>query len=77
MRLHPMHPAAWVLDQLRDAGWHIDDLLAFTRASTLVLAHRDGASPVVLKPGSAATTSWPNSTRPPARPPTASTGTRR
>ncbi|MER5359756.1 hypothetical protein [Streptomyces sp. NPDC002785] len=51
MRLHPMHPAAWVLDQLRDAGWHIDDLLVFTRASTLVLAHRDTAAPVVLKAG--------------------------
>ncbi|MFB8026826.1 MULTISPECIES: protein kinase [unclassified Streptomyces] len=51
MHLHPMHPAAWVLDQLRDAGWNVNDLLAFTRASTLVLAHRDGAAPVVLKAG--------------------------
>ncbi|MFF4291670.1 hypothetical protein ACFY0R_41320, partial [Streptomyces sp. NPDC001633] len=51
MRLHPMHPAAWVLDQLSDAGWNVNDLLAFTRASTLVLAHRDGAAPVVLKAG--------------------------
>ncbi|WP_405683688.1 protein kinase [Streptomyces sp. NBC_01387] len=35
----------------RDAGWHIDDLLAFTRVSTLVLAHHDGTAPVVLKAG--------------------------
>lgn len=51
MRLHPMHPAAWVLDQLRDAGWNVNDLLVFTRASTLVLAHHDGEEPVVLKAG--------------------------
>ncbi|MEU8708641.1 protein kinase [Streptomyces sp. NPDC048565] len=51
MHLHPMHPAAWALDQLGDAGWHVQDLLAFTRASTLALAHRDGAAPVVLKAG--------------------------
>jgi len=51
MHLHPLHPAAWVLDQVRDAGWHVHDLLAFTRASTLILASRDGQSPVVLKAG--------------------------
>lgn len=51
MRLHPMHPAVWVLDHLRDAGWHVHDLLSFTRASTLALASRNGADPVVLKAG--------------------------
>ncbi|MFE0376182.1 protein kinase [Streptomyces inhibens] len=51
MHLHPLHPAAWVLDQIRGAGWHVHDLLSFTRASTLVLASRDDASPVVLKAG--------------------------
>ncbi|MFI9644643.1 protein kinase [Micromonospora sp. NPDC051925] len=51
MHLHPMHPAAWVLDLLRDAGWHVHDLLCFTRASTLVLASRNAAPPVVLKAG--------------------------
>ncbi|MFI9588567.1 protein kinase [Streptomyces sp. NPDC052236] len=51
MRLHPLHPAAWVLDLVSDAGWHVHDLLAFTRASTLVLASRDDAPPVVLKAG--------------------------
>ncbi|MDX2680064.1 protein kinase domain-containing protein [Streptomyces sp. NY05-11A] len=51
MRLHPLHPAAWVLDRIRDAGWHVHDLLVFTRASTLVLASRDDAPPVVLKAG--------------------------
>ncbi|WP_405427626.1 protein kinase domain-containing protein [Micromonospora sp. NBC_00617] len=51
MHLHPMHPAAWVLDQLRYAGWHVHDLLCFTRASTLVLASRNGTPPVVLKAG--------------------------
>ncbi|MGI5523200.1 protein kinase domain-containing protein [Micromonospora sp. CA-259024] len=51
MHLHPMHPAAWVLDQLRDAGWRVHDLLCFTRASTLVLASRNGTPPVVLKAG--------------------------
>ncbi|WP_078900132.1 protein kinase domain-containing protein [Streptomyces sp. SBT349] len=51
MHLHPMHPAAWVLDQLRDADWHVHDLLSFTRASTLVLASRDNEDPVVLKAG--------------------------
>ena len=39
MNLHPMHPAAWVLDRLRADGWYVDDLLVFTRASTLVTAH--------------------------------------
>ncbi|MFE9804113.1 protein kinase [Streptomyces goshikiensis] len=51
MNLHPMHPAAWVLDQLRTDGWHINDLLAFTRASTLVRASRPGQEDVVLKAG--------------------------
>lgn len=51
MRLHPLHPAVWVLDQVRGAGWHVHDLLAFTRASTLVLVSRDDATPVVLKAG--------------------------
>ncbi|MFG1776858.1 protein kinase [Micromonospora sp. NPDC049048] len=51
MHLHPMHPAAWVLDQLRDAGWHVHDLLCFTRASTLVLVSRNETPPVVLKAG--------------------------
>ncbi|MFF4363532.1 protein kinase domain-containing protein [Streptomyces sp. NPDC001604] len=51
MDLHPMHPAAWVLDQLRHDGWHVHDLLSFTRASTLVLASHDDAPPVVLKAG--------------------------
>ncbi|MFD8609717.1 protein kinase [Streptomyces sp. NPDC059631] len=51
MRLHPMHPAAWVLDQLYNAGWHVHELLSFTRASTLILAHREGKDPVVLKAG--------------------------
>ncbi|KMO95805.1 protein kinase domain-containing protein [Streptomyces roseus] len=51
MNLHPMHPAAWVLDQLRTDGWHINDLLAFTRASTLVRASRPGQEGVVLKAG--------------------------
>ncbi|MFX0574718.1 protein kinase domain-containing protein [Nocardia nepalensis] len=51
MELHPLHPARWVLDQLRRHDWHIQDLLAFTRSSTLVLAHRDGEEPVVVKAG--------------------------
>lgn len=51
MHLHPLHPAAWVLDQLRDTGWHVHDLLSFTRASTLVLVSHDDAPPVVLKAG--------------------------
>lgn len=51
MRLHPLHPARWVLDQLEDTGWQIDDLLSFTRASTLALAHRRGQTPVVIKAG--------------------------
>lgn len=51
MNLHPLHPAAWVLDQLRSDGWQVSDLLAFTRASTLVTAQRDGLQPVVLKAG--------------------------
>lgn len=51
MRLHPLHPAAWVLDQLRESGWTIHELLVFTRASTLVLAGRSETTPVVLKAG--------------------------
>ncbi|MFE2728834.1 protein kinase [Kitasatospora sp. NPDC059327] len=51
MRLHPLHPAAWVLDHVRDAGFHVHDLLAFTRASTLIKASRPGHDPVVLKAG--------------------------
>jgi serine/threonine-protein kinase len=51
MKLHPLHPAAWVLDQLSEHGWHIVDLLAFTRSSTLVLAHRGHDDPVVVKAG--------------------------
>ncbi|MCX4751178.1 protein kinase [Kitasatospora sp. NBC_01287] len=51
MNLHPLHPAAWVLDQLSTDGWQVSDLLAFTRASTLVTAHRPGQQPVVLKAG--------------------------
>ncbi|WP_329309251.1 protein kinase domain-containing protein [Streptomyces microflavus] len=51
MRLHPMHPAAWVLDQLGTDGWQVHNLLSFTRASTLVLVSRDEAAPVVLKAG--------------------------
>jgi serine/threonine protein kinase len=51
MRLHPMHPAAWVLDELRGAGWTISNLLAFTRASTLVLASRNSDPLVVVKAG--------------------------
>ncbi|MGH3871444.1 MAG: protein kinase domain-containing protein [Pseudonocardiaceae bacterium] len=51
MRLHPMHPAAWVLDELRGAGWSISNLLVFTRASTLVLASRNDGPPVVVKAG--------------------------
>lgn len=51
MRLHPLHPATWVLDQLREIGWTIHDLLVFTRASTLVLASRGEAPPAVLKAG--------------------------
>lgn len=51
MRLHPMHPAAWVLDELREAGWTVRDLLTFTRASTLALVSRDDGLPVVVKAG--------------------------
>ncbi|MFE9328131.1 protein kinase [Nocardia sp. NPDC052278] len=51
MELHPLHPAGWVLDQLRRHGFHIQNLLAFTRSSTLVLAHRDGEESVVVKAG--------------------------
>lgn len=51
MHLHPLHPAAWVLEQARDAGWQVHDLLAFTRASTLILASRDSEPPVVFKAG--------------------------
>ncbi|MFE9575330.1 protein kinase [Nocardia sp. NPDC006044] len=51
MRLHPLHPARWVLDRLTTTGWQIDDLLSFTRSSTLVLARRSGTAPVVIKAG--------------------------
>jgi serine/threonine protein kinase len=51
MNLHPLHPAAWVLDEIRDAGWEVHDLLAFTRASTLVKVSRADRTPVVLKAG--------------------------
>ncbi|MDJ0466629.1 protein kinase [Streptomyces sp. H27-C3] len=51
MNLHPMHPAAWVADQLAADGWHIRELLAFTRASTLIQAHRPGQNDIVLKAG--------------------------
>ncbi|PYC69179.1 hypothetical protein C7C46_28170 [Streptomyces tateyamensis] len=51
MNLNPLHPAAWVLDQVREAGWHVHELLVFTRASTLIKASRPGQAPVVLKAG--------------------------
>ncbi|MER7702351.1 protein kinase [Kitasatospora sp. NPDC097605] len=51
MNLHPLHPAAWVVDQLRADHWQVTNLLAFTRASTLVIAHRASRKPVVLKAG--------------------------
>lgn len=51
MRLHPLHPASWVLEQIRDDGWKVHGLLAFTRASTLLLVNRDDDPPVVLKAG--------------------------
>lgn len=51
MKLHPLHPASWVLDQLRDHYWQIIDLLAFTRSSTLVLAAHPSSEPVVVKAG--------------------------
>jgi serine/threonine protein kinase len=51
VRLNPLHPAAWVLDQIRDAGWRVHDLLSFTRASTLALVSHNDAPPVVLKAG--------------------------
>jgi serine/threonine protein kinase len=51
MRLHPMHPAAWAVRATRKAGWRVHNLLAFTRASTLLLVSRDSEPPVVLKAG--------------------------
>jgi len=51
MKLHPLHPASWVLDQLREQHWLIIDLLAFTRSSTLVLAAHPSSEPVVVKAG--------------------------
>lgn len=51
MKLHPMHPAVWVLDELAADGWQTHDLLAFTRASTLVLGCRGHDEPVVVKAG--------------------------
>ena len=77
MNLDPLHPAAWVTGQVSAAGWDVRDLLAFTRASTLMLASRSGEPPVVIKAGLAATTSSPSSTTAPGRRPTGSTGTPR
>ncbi|MFD6347783.1 protein kinase [Streptomyces roseolus] len=51
MNLHPLHPATWVLDRLGADGWHVHDLISFTRASTLVLVSRENRAPVVLKAG--------------------------
>jgi serine/threonine protein kinase len=51
VHLHPMHPAAGVLDELRHMGWTVIDLLAFTRASTLALASRGGGPKTVVKAG--------------------------
>jgi serine/threonine-protein kinase len=39
--LHPLHPAAWIVDQVQRSDWTVDKLLCFTRASTLILV-RDG-----------------------------------
>jgi serine/threonine protein kinase len=49
--LHPMHPAAWVVDQFTENGWEILRLLAFTRASTLILVRRPPGEPYVVKAG--------------------------
>lgn len=51
MKVHPLHPAAWVLDRAQDDGWQIHDLLSFTRSSTLIKVSRLGRAPVVLKAG--------------------------
>jgi serine/threonine protein kinase len=50
MQLHPIHPAAWVLDTVR-RRWQVHDLLSFTRSSTLILVSVAGEPPVVLKAG--------------------------
>jgi serine/threonine protein kinase len=49
--LHPMHPAAWVVDQFAENGWEILRLLAFTRASTLILVRWPPGEPYVVKAG--------------------------
>lgn len=51
MELHPMHPAAWVVDAIAKSGWHVHDLMSFTRASTLILVSAGDDPPVVLKAG--------------------------
>jgi serine/threonine protein kinase len=51
MQLDPLHPAAWLLEQLGDEGWTVCDLLSFTRSSTLVLANRAAGPLVVVKAG--------------------------
>ena len=51
MRLDPLHPAAWVVKELCADGWNVHDLLAFTRSSTLVVASRGSAPPLVVKAG--------------------------
>jgi serine/threonine protein kinase len=51
MDLHPLHPAAWVIEQTHAAGWEVLDLLAFTRASTLIVVSRSDQPPAVLKAG--------------------------
>lgn len=50
MQLHPMHPAAWVVDAVR-SRWQVHDLLSFTRSSTLILVSMGSEPPVVLKAG--------------------------
>ncbi|HEV2347001.1 MAG TPA: protein kinase [Actinocrinis sp.] len=51
MHLDPMHPAAWVVEELRAEGWIVHDLLAFTRSSTLMAASRGSSTPLVVKVG--------------------------
>jgi serine/threonine-protein kinase len=46
-----MHPAAWVVDQIAQNGWEVLRLLAFTRASTLMLVRRAPGEPYVIKAG--------------------------
>lgn len=45
-----MHPAAWVVEEIRALGWQVHDLMSFTRSSTLVLVSVVD-EPVVLKAG--------------------------